>query len=245
MEDNGILKLNAVKNVLRGAVLIIHLQCCLPAASQAQDVKPSPAGDPRPSAVTLSAKGKCGFSLDGVTFAKLEQGQLLEQGAMIRTGEGASTDLFFRRTGTTVRLQPATEIKLETMDVAMSGGLPVVHTSLDLRAGRIFTVVRSAVPGSTFEIKNAAGRSVVEGSGVGRYIITADGTHVTAKGSAIPLKVIGENGITIVAAGQQFNRKDGKMLPANSSEWVKELIQLDEVQAADEDLVPDTRLAKP
>ena len=110
--------------------------------------------------------------------------------------------------------------------------------------GTIFTVVRSEIAGSTLEIKNAAGRSVVEGSGIGRYIITADGTHVSAEGSVIPLKVIGENGITIIASGQQFARKDGKMLPLESSEWVKELIQLDQLQAAGEDLVPDHRSPK-
>jgi hypothetical protein len=82
------------------------------------------------------------------------------------------------------------------------------------------------------EIRNAAGRSVVEGSGVGRYIITADGTHVAAKGSVIPLKVIHENGITVVAAGQRFDQKDGKMLPSTNTAWGKDLIELDELQAA-------------
>jgi hypothetical protein len=64
------------------------------------------------------------------------------------------------------------------MTLSTENGLPLVHTLLDLRSGRIFTVVRSEVVGSTFEIRNAAGRAVVKGSGVGRYIITADGTHV-------------------------------------------------------------------
>jgi hypothetical protein len=127
----------------------------------------------------------------------------------------------------------------------MKAGLPVVHTLLDLRTGRIFTVVRSDVAGSVFEIRNAAGRSVLEGSGVGKYIITADGTHVAAEGSVIPLKVIGKKGITVVAAGQQFAAKDGKMLPVDSNIWVKDLIQLDEVQAASEDLTLDKRTPKP
>jgi hypothetical protein len=108
---------------------------------------------------------------------------------------------------------------------------------LDLRKGRIFTVVRSAVVGSTLEIRNAAGRSVVEGSGIGRYIITADGTHVAAKGSVIPLKVIGENGVTVLAAGQQFDKKDGKPFAASPTFWVKDMIELDELQAVSEEPV--------
>jgi len=194
---------------------------------------PDPAVEP--GAMTLSVHGKCECSVDGVTFADLAKGQILEQGAIVRTGDDARTDLFFRRTGTTVRLQAGTELRIEKLTLTMKDGLPVVHTLLDLRAGRIFTVVRSEVAGSTLEIRNAAGRSVVEGSGVGRYIITADGTRVVATGSVIPLKVIGDNGITVVAAGQQFDPKEGKTLAASPSLWVKDMIELDELQAATQD----------
>jgi hypothetical protein len=226
---------HTVKNFLRLAVPIVMLQAGLPAEVKAQEAKAVIGSETPPNAMTLSVRGPCDYSTDGVTFAKLERGQNVEQGAILRTGAEARTDLFFRRTGVTVRLQAGTEIKLEKMTVTMQDGFPIVHTLLDLRTGRIFTVVRSEVAGSTLEIRNAAGRSLVEGSGVGRYIITADGTHVTAEGSAIPLKVIGENGITVIAAGQQFARKEGKSLPVDSNVWVKDLIQLDEVQAVMEE----------
>ena len=61
-------------------------------------------------------------------------------------------------------------------------------------------------------------------------------------GSVVPLKVIGENGITVVAAGEQFDKKDGKMLPASPSSWVKDLIELDELQAATADPVREGTL---
>ena len=224
-----------------GALVLLLLPLFLPVAADAQEsgktpALPSPSPDTanQPSAMTLSVFGKCEFCADGVSFAELTKGQVLEQGATIRTGAGSRTDLFFRRTGTTVRLQAGSEVKIETMTVGVKDGLPVVHTLLDLRSGRIFTVVRSDVAGTTFEIRNAAGRSVVEGSGIGRYIITADGTHVTATGSVIPLKVIGENGITVVAPGQQFDTKEGKAFVAPPTMWVKDMIELDELQAATE-----------
>jgi len=96
------------------------------------------------------------------------------------------------------------------------------------------------VPGNTLEIKNAAGRAVVEGSGIGRYIITADGSHVSARGSVIPLKIIGENGITIISAGEQFSRKDGKMLPVSATWQVKEMIELDKIEATAEGTAAET-----
>ena len=221
---------------------MLLLPLCLPAVIHAQEANRTPSSPllapdapDQPNAMTLSVLGKCQYSDDGVIFTNLAKGHLFEPGAIVRTGDNARTDLFFRRTGTTVRLQAGTELRIEKMTLTMKDGLPVVHTLLDLRTGRIFTVVRSAVAGSTLEIRNAAGRSLVEGSGVGRYIITADGTHVAAQGSVIPLKVVGENGVTVIAAGQQFDKKDGKMLAASPTLWVKDMIELDELQAATEE----------
>jgi len=199
--------------LLTSAAVVIMLLLCLPPNINAQGAKQIQESSVKPNAVTLSVNGPCAYSDDGSTFAKFERGHIFEQNVILRTGDNARADLFFRRTGVTVRLQPGTEVKLEKMSVTVKDGVPVVSTLLDLRQGRIFTVVRSAISGATFEIRNAAGRSVLEGSGVGRYIITADGTHVSAIGSVVPLKVIGENGVTVVAAGQQFTRKDGKTLP--------------------------------
>jgi hypothetical protein len=231
---------------------LVIVQLLLPAVVVAQDMKPAAAivhesaeAIVPPTALTISFHGTCDYSEDGVTFSKLERAHIFAQGATVRTGDDGRVDLFFRRTGITVRLQAGTEIKLETMTVTMKDGLPVVRTLLDLRTGRIFAVVRSAVAGSTLEIKNAAGRSVVEGSGTGKYIITADGTHVSAEGSVIPLKVVGENGITLVSAGQQFSPKDGKMLPLSASWKVKEMIELDEIEASSEAAGAETPPPKP
>jgi hypothetical protein len=188
-----------------------------------------------PQAMVLSVQGKCDYSEDGTTFTPLKAGHILKQGAVVRTGEGAQADLFFRRIGTSVRLQSGTDVKLEKMERHMKEGIPVMDTLLDLRAGRIFTVVRSLVPGSTFEIRNAAGRSVVEGGGgKGRYIITADGTHVTEKNSVVPLKVMGETGVTVISPGMKYNAREGKMYSPDPRESVKALIEFDELDSLTE-----------
>lgn len=220
-----------VKNVLCGTAPVLLLLFCLSPAGRAQDTRYAADDRVQPSAVTLSTHGQCDYSTNGVALINFRRGQIFEQGAVLRTGKDATADLFFRRTGTIVRLQSGTEVRLEKMSVTEKDGLSVVDTLLDLRSGRIFTVVRSAIVGNTFEIRNAAGRSVVAGSGIGRYIITADGTHVSAIGSNIPLKVIGETGITVITAGQQFDKKAGRMFPASTTAYVNDLIQLDELQA--------------
>ncbi|HVY70632.1 MAG TPA: hypothetical protein VHH73_11940 [Verrucomicrobiae bacterium] len=196
-----------------------------------------------PQAVVISVHGKCEYSDDGGVFTELKNHHVLSQGAVVRTGDGARADLFFRRVGTTVRLQADTEVKLEKMARSTKDGASTMQTLLDLRKGRIFTAVRSLVPGSTFEIRNAAGRSVVEGSGSGRYIITADGTQVADKTSVVPLKVIGDTGITVIAPGQAFRAKEGKMLPMDASKEVFTFIQFDELDALAEDptVPPETK----
>ncbi len=241
----------------------VLLAWIVPSAVWAADSKPD---TDTPNAVVVSLQGKCEYSLDGVHFKALDSkqvynvttvrpGQLttrevnpsfaFNQGAIIRTGEDSHIDIFFRRIGTTVRLQPATEVKIEKMARHMKDGQPVLQTLLDLRTGRIFTVVRSLVPGSTFEIRNAAGRSVVEGGGgKGRYIITADGTHVTDNKSVVPLKVIGETGVTVIAPGMKYSAAEGRPLPLAAPETVKWLIEFDELDALGEQWESEAKLLK-
>ncbi|MHB8523235.1 MAG: hypothetical protein ACYDH9_21120 [Limisphaerales bacterium] len=190
-----------------------------------------------PQAVALAVYGKCDYSNDGTTFEKLKAGRVFKEGAVLRTSEDARIDLFFRRIGTAVRIQPDSDVKLEKMARRLSDGVPVMDTLLDLRKGRIFIVVRSLVTGSTLEIRNAAGRSVVEGGGgKGRYIITADGTQVTDKNSVVPLKMFGEKGITVITPGQEFHASDGKLLPLATPEAEAMLIDLDELDSLAEEL---------
>ncbi len=209
-----------------------------------------------PNAVVISIHGKCEYSEDGLRFFELKSQHVFtmapvrlnqkgagktnssfvfNQGAVIRTGKNSTVDIFLRRMGTTMRLQPSSEVKLEKMTRHMKDVMPVMETLLDLRTGRIFTVVRSLVPGSTLEIRNAAGRSVVEGGGgKGRYIITADGTQVTEKNSVVPLKVIRQTGVTVITPGMQFSAKEGKLFALATPESVKLLIEFDELDSLTE-----------
>ena len=71
----------------------------------------------QPSALTLSSQGKCEYSEDGIHFSRVDRRHLFAQGATIGTGAGGRLDLFFRCAGTTARVQPKSEIKLETMSI--------------------------------------------------------------------------------------------------------------------------------
>jgi CheY-like chemotaxis protein len=210
--------LDTVKNVLGRTLPRVRLHPTRAATINGHELEragepPGPSQDEavRPIVVTRSVHGKCYCCEDGVSYTKLERGRILKQGAIIRTGEAARANLMVGPSGTSVRLHAHTKIKLEKMELAITDGLPVVHTLLHLRAGKILTVVHSTEAGHTLEIRNTAARSVAK---VSRCVITADGAHVWAQGSAMPIQVRGENGKTIIAAGPHLARRVGKMLPA-------------------------------
>lgn len=200
---------------------------------------------PMPQAVILSVFGDCQYSLEaGGKFKKLRVGDVLKEGAAIRTAENARIDLFLQRLAITVRLTPETDLVLEKMAKHVKQDVLIMETILDLRGGEIFCFVRGLVPNSRFEVKHAAGRSVVEGEGRGGYEIRADSAAVTPRTSFIPLKVISDTGVAVIAPGQKFDGKHKKTMQLAPTEVENTIMQLDELQALAELLSPDEEALK-
>jgi hypothetical protein len=197
---------------------------------------------PVPQAVVLSVSGPCQGSKAGDKFSRLKVGQVLREGAVIRTGAAAHVDLFLQRMAITVRLTSNTDLGLQKMAKYMKDEVLVTATILDLRAGQIFCFVRGLVPNSRFEVKHAAGLAVVEGEGVGAYEIRADSAAVKPGISFIPLKIISESGVSIVAPGQRFDAKRGETLELAPTEVEDTLMQLDELEALADLLSPQEEL---
>jgi hypothetical protein len=193
------------------------------------------APDPAPSSprnvTVLLVHGQCLGSDDGTNFHRLRLHHVLGEGAIIRTGEKSWGDFFIRRAGTTVRLAPESQMKIAKLSEGSQNGVPVTETVLQLCNGRIFTVVRALVPGNTLEISDAAGRSVIEGGGLGCYMITAPGPDSADKLSVTPLRTFSRKGTTVIAPGQEYSAKDGAALSLGASRWERVLIQLDELEA--------------
>ena len=61
---------------------------------------------------------------------------------------------------------------------------------------------------------------------------------MTDKDSVVPLKVVGETGVTIIKPGQKFNKKEGKTFAVESPEEVESLIDFDELDSLAEQLAP-------
>jgi hypothetical protein len=185
----------------------------------------------RRQVAVLLTEGQCLYAEYGTQFRALQVHDVVYEGAVIRTDKGSWCDLFLRRTGTTVRLAPESEMKITKLSEASENGVPVLDTLLELRNGRIFTVVRALAPGNTLEISDAAGHSVIEGGGLGCYMITAPGPEAGDKLLLTPLRIVGRKGSSVVAPGQSYGPKDAVTLSLVPSYWEKMLIQLDELEA--------------
>jgi hypothetical protein len=185
----------------------------------------------RRSADVLLTHGQCLYSEGGTDFHTLRDHQAIRQGAIIQTGKTSWCDLFIRRAGITVRMAPETQIRIVKLSLASLNGVPVIDTSLVLPYGRIFTVVRALVPGSTLEISDAAGHSVIEGGGLGSYMITAPRPGSGDILSVTPLRVISQQGTTMIAPNQEYSAKDGTAVALGASTWEANLIHLDELEA--------------
>ena len=190
----------------------------------------SPIASSRRQLDVLLTEGQCLTSDNGVKFRTLHPRDMLFEGAIIRSGPASWCDFFIRRAGTTVRLAPESELKIARLSEATENGVPVMDSLLELRHGRIFTVVRALAPGSTLEITDAAGHSVIEGGGLGSYMITAPANSAD-KLSLTPLRVVNQIGTSVIAPGQNYNAKDGAALSLVPSSWETTLIQLDELEA--------------
>src|SRR5262245_19373475 len=89
------------------------------------------------SAVVVSVRGVVDYSHDGGSWTALRRGTTLDQGAVVRTGEGSSADLSLGRNGSLVRIMDNSEVALSALSYEDTGVETILNTQLDLRNGRI------------------------------------------------------------------------------------------------------------
>jgi hypothetical protein len=157
------------------------------------------------AAMAVDVQGSCKFSKDEKKFHSIKLNSELPEHAIIRTGSSGSVDLFVRRMGATVRLQPDTEIVLDRSKQGSE-----ITTSIDVRRGTMLTVVYTAIEGSKFVVRNSASQTL-QGDVVGhRFNVSADSIQL-AGSEKLAFEIRGDANEKIAA-------------------MVKQQIELDEVQ---------------
>src|SRR5262245_15906491 len=107
---------------------------CMALVSSAQAVEVG-------KAVVRSVHGSAQFS-DGTSWNALQTGQVLNPGAVVRTANDSTVDLFLGDNGPLVRLLENTTLSLDKLNYERTGMDTVIETALDLRSGGVVGIVR-------------------------------------------------------------------------------------------------------
>jgi len=126
-----------------------------------------------PVAVVLDVQGTCNISNDGTNFRPLQKSAELAEGTTIQTTTSGRADIFLKQMATTVRLKPNSEITLNRV-TQKKDQRDEVKTIVNVRKGKLLTVVHANVPGSSLDIKNAAGKTLTDTVAGGHYMVSAD-----------------------------------------------------------------------
>jgi hypothetical protein len=138
--------------------------------------------------VRVIRRGKAWSSLDGAKWQELRIGDVLGEGALVKTDKKAVVDLFLKRNGPVLRLTPATKMAIRKLRFAGSGDNTVSETRFDLQEGGILGAVARLPPASCYEVTTTNGvRMAVEETRYAEYEIRASGLVQVLSGAVVTL----------------------------------------------------------
>jgi hypothetical protein len=130
--------------------------------------------NPPVSAIALDIQGPCKYSIDGKKFHTLKKDTELPRKATVRTGSSGNAELFIKRMGATIRMEPNSEVVFERTEQPGKDEHQELNTTVSVRKGKATTVVHRNIAGSSLDLKNGAGKSVTDPVLGSRYVISAD-----------------------------------------------------------------------
>jgi hypothetical protein len=175
---------------------------CAALVSSAQAVEPG-------KAVVRAVKGSAQYS-EGGTWLSLSSGQVLKAGAVVRTANDSSVDLFMDENGPVVRLMENTTLGIDKLNYEVTGVDTIVETQLDLKSGRLVGIVRKLSATSKYEVKTPNGVAGIRGT---EYVISATNEVYVMSGSVVVVHVKGDGSVVtqVVNSGEMFDPASGSV----------------------------------
>jgi VCBS repeat-containing protein len=132
-------------------------------------------GSPCSTLTTLSAtEGDVFVMKTGTdTWVEGQGGTELEEGDAIQTGEDSSAEITFFD-GSTVELQPDTEVEITSLDLSCDTGVKTI-TLEQIIGATISRVINIVDPASSYEVESSSGAAAVRGS-ILVFVVTGNGT---------------------------------------------------------------------
>jgi hypothetical protein len=169
------------------------------------------------SAKVVGVQGKAEYSVDGSTWTALKRGEVLREGAVIRTTGAAGADLDLGRNGAALRVMPESVVAFSALTYEETGVETVVNTLIELRSGRVVGHVQKLSSTSKYEVRAPKAVATVRGT---RYDLSASGRLVVAEGSVVVV-AYREDGSTltrVVNANEVFSPVSGVVSPATEAD---------------------------
>lgn len=169
------------------------------------------------AAKVTAVHGTAEISLDGSSWTTLKRGEVLREGAVLRTAAGSVTDLDLGKNGSLLRVMPETTITFSALTFENTGVETIINTKIDLQAGRVLGHVQKLSSVSKYEIKTPKTLATVHGT---RYDISCCGNLVVTEGSVVVV-AYREDGTAItrvVNARESFSPVSGAVSPISSAD---------------------------
>ena len=158
-----------------------------------------------------SIQGAVTYSTDQSTWLEVKPGLVLQKGATIKTGPGASADLVLEYSGTVLRMTSDSALGLGRLDQEVAGENVISETSLNLKSGSVLGSQRKLAKPSTFEITTPRSVASIRGT---EYAVRADGAVSCFRGEvSVRYDSPQHSGSTQanVRAGYSFNPATGRV----------------------------------
>jgi len=169
------------------------------------------------SAKVVGVQGTAEYSVDGSSWTALKRGEVLREGAVIRTVGASGADLDLGRNGSGLRVMPDSVVAFSALTYEETGVETVVNTQIELRAGRVLGNVQKLTSTSKYEVKAPKSVATIRGT---RYDMAASGRLVVAEGSVV-IVAYREDGSTVtrvVNANETFSPVSGVVTPATEAD---------------------------
>lgn len=169
------------------------------------------------AAKVVAVHGSAEVSTDGSTWTALKRGEVLREGAIIRTTGTSAADLDLGRNGAALRVMPDSTVGFAALTYEDTGVETIINTKIDLQAGRVLGHVQKLSSASKYEVKTQKTVATVRGT---RYDASADGKLVVAEGSVVVV-AFRDDGSTItrvVNANEVFSPVSGMVATATDAD---------------------------
>ena len=150
-----------------------------------------------------AVSGQATYTVAGGPPTPLKVGIVLASGAIVKTGSGASVDLFLGNSAGLLRVTENTTVGLDKLNLTDTGAETVVEVQLNVPEGTILGNVNKLSRASKYEIKLPNGVAGIRGTryrcSSTSYIVLVDGTmvfvFVPPGGSPTPYTLVAPPGV--------------------------------------------------